>query len=265
MTLKSKKRFTVLAAIALPIAFSMGCANTEQSQAYHGASVTPVTQPQTEVSNSTDSTNHAPIDIEVSDDTIEKFNLVITNDPSLPAHQEVDTIEAQFKLIETLINTEVKSEEISPTVVINQEEATQEHTEYHYDADTIKAAIVQTLPDSVATPETSVFLFGFDKTELSSQVNEDIGQHVAYLLRYPNMNLTITGHTDQHGPKEYNQQLSEKRAQYLASQLINAGVPEHQISISGLADNLPSQVTTTEAGNRRVELHYQNTQLVHNQ
>ena len=69
--------------------------------------------------------------------------------------------------------------------------------------------------------------------------------------------IVITGYTDSSGAAEYNQSLSEKRAQSVASYLTGNGVPEKVISTAGKGEQDPVASNTTNEGrakNRRVEI-----------
>jgi len=263
MTLKSKKRFMALSAIALPIALTIGCANTDQTTAFSDV----VNQNMDEQQAGVDERYDVFVDPRTDEQPMAVINISAAEEPSSSSDESSEAINDQHEIVETLLSFETPLETVAPVELSSNQETIENTGEYQYDTATIDAAITQQQADKVALPEQTVFLFDFNKTELldSDQLDDQIQQHVRYLLRYPNMSLTITGHTDQHGPKAYNQLLSEKRAQHLATQLMNAGVPEYQINISGLADDVPSVITSTEAGNRRVELHYQDNQLVHNQ
>ena len=71
------------------------------------------------------------------------------------------------------------------------------------------------------------------------------------------MKLDIEGHTDNIGSNDYNQQLSEKRAQSARDYLISQGVPSNSIVSRGFGKNVPVESNDTLQGrqkNRRVEL-----------
>ena len=68
--------------------------------------------------------------------------------------------------------------------------------------------------------------------------------------------VEVQGHTDNVGKPEFNQDLSEKRAQAVRKYLVNAGVPEDQLTAHGYGDTMPIESNKTAAGrakNRRVE------------
>jgi outer membrane protein OmpA-like peptidoglycan-associated protein len=69
------------------------------------------------------------------------------------------------------------------------------------------------------------------------------------------LELTIEGHTDNSGSREYNQQLSLHRAMEVKMTLIKLGIPDERISVMGLGDTQPAGDNRTREGkskNRRV-------------
>jgi OOP family OmpA-OmpF porin len=69
--------------------------------------------------------------------------------------------------------------------------------------------------------------------------------------------VEVAGHTDGVGPEEYNQQLSEKRAQTVKDYLVRLGVDAGRITVVGYGEALPRATNDTIEGrrlNRRVEI-----------
>ncbi len=80
---------------------------------------------------------------------------------------------------------------------------------------------------------------------------------ILVLKKYPDTTLKIVGHTDSVGTEAYNLDLSERRANSVASYLINKGVSPRRIQAYGAGEGLPVATNSTELGrslNRRVEL-----------
>jgi outer membrane protein OmpA-like peptidoglycan-associated protein len=76
------------------------------------------------------------------------------------------------------------------------------------------------------------------------------------LAREKNLVVEIGAHTDDVGTVEFNQQLSEKRAQAVKQHLLEKGAREGQLVIKGYGEVLPLQPNTSDANraiNRRVE------------
>lgn len=100
-------------------------------------------------------------------------------------------------------------------------------------------------------------LFDFDKYELKPGAREKMAKVSGILLAYPGLKIALEGHTDSIGSDEYNQTLSERRANSVRSYLIEQGVPSETVSAAGLGKANPVASNSTEAGrlkNRRVEM-----------
>ena len=77
------------------------------------------------------------------------------------------------------------------------------------------------------------------------------------LSQYPNSLIDVYGHTDSTGSDQYNQTLSERRAQSVASYLTTRGVQSARLATRGFGESQPVASNTTEDGraqNRRVEI-----------
>ena len=77
-----------------------------------------------------------------------------------------------------------------------------------------------------------------------------------YLNGIPALELTIEGHTDSQGDEDYNQKLSENRANSVKKYLVNKGIAENRIKAVGFGEMKPIADNKTLQGrekNRRVE------------
>ncbi len=87
----------------------------------------------------------------------------------------------------------------------------------------------------------------------SYRVMDEIAQ---IMKKYPQYNLTISGHTDSVGSSSENQELSETRAKSCKVYLVNKGIPSSRISTYGYGEKQPIADNKYSAGrkkNRRVE------------
>jgi peptidoglycan-associated lipoprotein len=105
-------------------------------------------------------------------------------------------------------------------------------------------------------PAQMTFYFGFNKTQLDDQDKDILKEHARFLKANPSLVLEINGHTDHKGPHAYNEYLSKQRAESVAKVLIADGIPRSQLIINALADNKPLADQTDPSKNRRVELQY---------
>lgn len=101
--------------------------------------------------------------------------------------------------------------------------------------------------------------FEFDSAKLTSSSSAMLDEAVKILKRHSDMQVEIAGHTDSRGSDEYNQGLSERRAQAVADYLIAHGSNAGNITVKGYGESQPVEVDDSEAGhaaNRRVELRH---------
>ena len=104
--------------------------------------------------------------------------------------------------------------------------------------------------------------FAFDRAEIKPEFKPTLDKVASVLRDDPNVRITIIGFTDNIGSEDYNQRLSERRAQATADYLISRGVGASQILTKGLGESEPRASNATEEGraqNRRVEIYLQQT------
>lgn len=100
-------------------------------------------------------------------------------------------------------------------------------------------------------------LFDFNKYTLKPDARERLAKISGIVLAYPDLKLDIEGHTDSIGSDEYNQELSEKRADAVRGYLISSGVKPDNIKAEGLGKADPVADNSTAEGrklNRRVDM-----------
>jgi outer membrane protein OmpA-like peptidoglycan-associated protein len=100
-------------------------------------------------------------------------------------------------------------------------------------------------------------LFDFNKYTLKPEARERLAKISGIVLAYPDLKLQIEGHTDSIGSDEYNQVLSEKRADAVRGYLLSSAVPADTVTAVGLGKTDPVADNGTAAGrklNRRVDM-----------
>jgi outer membrane protein OmpA-like peptidoglycan-associated protein len=100
-------------------------------------------------------------------------------------------------------------------------------------------------------------LFDTGRATLKPGADRDLDRLATALKHNPNMRVMIEGHTDSVGGDDYNQALSERRAEAVADALRMRGVPENRYEVRGLGKAYPVASNDTQAGrqqNRRVEI-----------
>lgn len=100
-------------------------------------------------------------------------------------------------------------------------------------------------------------LFDTNKAQLKPRGARSLQKLADFLKRYPQRNARVEGHTDSTGNADYNQQLSERRADAVRTSLVNMGVSNDRIATQGYGQASPIASNKTADGrrsNRRVEI-----------
>jgi outer membrane protein OmpA-like peptidoglycan-associated protein len=100
-------------------------------------------------------------------------------------------------------------------------------------------------------------LFDFNKYTLKPEARERLARISGIVLAYPDLKLQIEGYTDSIGSDEYNQTLSEKRAEAVRDYIVTSGVNMNNVVAEGMGKADPVADNSTAAGrklNRRVEM-----------
>jgi outer membrane protein OmpA-like peptidoglycan-associated protein len=100
-------------------------------------------------------------------------------------------------------------------------------------------------------------LFRSGSVELLPAARERLAKVSGIVMAYPSLHVSIEGHTDSVGSDEYNQDLSERRAQSVRDYFVRGGIPEGAVDARGFGKAEPVASNETSEGrqqNRRVEL-----------
>lgn len=111
-------------------------------------------------------------------------------------------------------------------------------------------------PDPVVPPRGN---FEFDRSDISPRFAKDLDALAAVLLNN-DISIVINGHTDWIGTENYNDGLSDRRAQSVSRYLQSRGVEASRLIIQGFGETQPIVENTTSSGramNRRVEIEIQ--------
>jgi peptidoglycan-associated lipoprotein len=96
--------------------------------------------------------------------------------------------------------------------------------------------------------------FAFDRADISPEARQILARQADWLRRYPNVTVTIEGHCDERGTREYNLALGERRAQAAKNVLVASGISASRISTISYGKERPAVVGSAEesyAQNRR--------------
>jgi outer membrane protein OmpA-like peptidoglycan-associated protein len=109
--------------------------------------------------------------------------------------------------------------------------------------------LVVTMADAV--------LFDVNSAALKAEAKDTLGQMTDVMIRYPDSDILVKGHTDSTGSEVYNQDLSERRAKSVKNYLIDRGVAGQRVTSIGFGESMPVDSNETLEGrqrNRRVEI-----------
>lgn len=121
----------------------------------------------------------------------------------------------------------------------------------------VENAEIERVGEGIKVTFDSGILFEFDSAELQPEAKKNIESMADVLRKYPDSNILIEGDTDNTGSDDYNQALSERRANAVADYQKRLGVSGSRISVVGLGESNPTASNDTEDGrrrNRRVEI-----------
>lgn len=112
------------------------------------------------------------------------------------------------------------------------------------------------LAQQAIVPKNLIIYFEFDKSDFSSNAVADkyFNESNLYLNENIQSKISITGHTDAIGTKEYNQALGFRRAQSMQRYFEKKGMSAKKIIITSKGENEPADNNNTDAGranNRR--------------
>ncbi len=96
--------------------------------------------------------------------------------------------------------------------------------------------------------------FGYDRYDLSDEARATLEKQGAWLNQYANLSITIEGHADERGTREYNLALGERRANSVKNFLVALGVSASRVNTISYGKERPAVVGSDEsswAQNRR--------------
>ena len=114
--------------------------------------------------------------------------------------------------------------------------------------------------DNPSSPlATRTIYFDYDSSEINPDYQESILAHGSYLAENPSAMITLEGHTDERGSREYNIGLGERRAQAVRRLLLFQGASDKQVAVVSYGEEKPVAEGHDELNygqNRRVEIIY---------
>jgi peptidoglycan-associated lipoprotein len=113
--------------------------------------------------------------------------------------------------------------------------------------------------DSDSCLRQRVVYFDFDKAEIRAEAQAILACHGKYLTDRPSAAMTLEGHADERGTREYNLGLGERRGNAVSSALQANGGSASQLNVVSYGEERPTCSDSNEecwGKNRRVEIVY---------
>jgi len=115
------------------------------------------------------------------------------------------------------------------------------------------------LNDPASPLAVRIIYFDYDSANIRSDSSDTLAAHAAFLAANPTLSVTLEGHADERGSREYNLALGERRALAVRRQLVLLGASAGQVRSVSYGEERPAVDGHGEESyslNRRVELVY---------
>jgi len=121
----------------------------------------------------------------------------------------------------------------------------------------VPGADVQQVGDEIVVTFNNPILFDIDSSVLKPEARQLLDEVAEVLMKYPDTDVLVKGHTDNTGSETHNLQLSERRSEAVRNYLLTRNVSAARLRAMGFGESMPVADNATSAGrqqNRRVEL-----------
>ena len=116
------------------------------------------------------------------------------------------------------------------------------------------AVVPGSAADFKQTVSSDTIHFDTDKSDVDPQAQQILDSQAQWLAKYPNVRITVEGHCDERGTREYNLALGERRANAAKNYLVSLGVPAGRLTTISYGKERPVALGSNEeawAKNRR--------------
>ena len=128
-----------------------------------------------------------------------------------------------------------------------------------YGADAGRQSAMERLNDPTDPLSQRIIYFDYDSSEIAAEYRSTVEAHAAFLAANPSLTVSLEGHADERGSREYNLALGERRAQSVKRQMVLLGAAAAQIRTTSYGEERPVVDGHDEGSwsqNRRVEIIY---------
>ena len=135
-----------------------------------------------------------------------------------------------------------------------------EENVYSDEVKTVKAS--SSMPENISLDSMAIFAnatvyFEFDKSSLTSKSIQTLKSAVDALNENSTIEVSLSGHADERGTREYNLALGQRRAESVSDYLVLNGIKKSRITVKSFGEEKPlayGQDEASYAKNRRVEI-----------
>ena len=123
-----------------------------------------------------------------------------------------------------------------------------------YGGGAVDGSVVPGSQQDLATNVGDRVFFAYDSSDLAPEARDTLNRQVEWLNRYPNLAITVEGHSDERGTREYNIALGDRRATAVKNYLVSMGVPSSRVNTISYGKERPAVVgsdASSWAQNRR--------------
>ena len=123
-----------------------------------------------------------------------------------------------------------------------------------YGDGSVNGSVVPGTQQDLATNVGDRVFFAYDSYDIAPEARDTLNRQVEWLNRYPNLNITVEGHSDERGTREYNIALGDRRATAVKNYLVSQGVPAARLNTISYGKEQPAVVGADAASwaqNRR--------------
>tara|TARA_A100001015_G_scaffold103692_1_gene115122 strand:+ start:1270 stop:1761 length:492 start_codon:yes stop_codon:yes gene_type:complete len=129
---------------------------------------------------------------------------------------------------------------------------------YSDDVKTVEALSSDSIQyDNKAVFASATIYFEFDKSNLTSKSIQILKSVASALNENKSIQVTLAGHADERGTREYNLALGQRRAETVSDYFILNGISKNRISVKSYGEERPlalGQDDESYSKNRRVEI-----------
>lgn len=254
----------IAAFITAPILLLAGCATTPEENSR-------ISTLQQEIDNLDTSQQYAPIAVQVAQESLDKLKSLASDSSSSEYQHQLYLTERQIEIARANVAQKQAEETVSSAELRRKDILLQAEREEAAKARSLAATMAgraQALEQQVSDLQSEEterglvltlgsVLFETDQATLQTGAQRTVQKVAEFLNQYPERKILIEGFTDSRGNEDYNQKLSEERAQAVRDLLVSSGVDSQRVEVQGYGEQYPLASNDNSAGrqqNRRVEI-----------